>query len=447
MKKILILTLSIILTGLAMAQADDACWGETEDQKTLCREAYGIWQGDREQGDAQVAYESWLRVRAICPACVSEKLYTEGAKYYAKFAKANKADSAQQQVWVDSLIYIYEARMENFPRKKSYIQGKIGTTIFKYRSDTEYDRAQEYLKPSVDAMKEKSSGSAIQSYYYTIYKQYAAAVNAKDSVLKVEKKLELLKEFVRMSDYVDGAVAASESEKKKSSYETVRKNLLKIFLQVESECESLVELLKTNLVLDGDKVSKTTAVTILTLKECTDSPEYIQWVPETDDGSAKSAYSIGLILLKGEMYSESLDWIELAVERCETENCPEKADYLLRAGQVANLNKATSKAKSFARTMLDLDPNNGQAYLILADAWSQTNCDDEKFGRACSYWISYDYYVRAKSVDSSVAEKAQSGMSKVRKGWPLKREVFQQGLTEGTSYNCCGINTTIRTRD
>jgi tetratricopeptide (TPR) repeat protein len=445
MKRILILALGTLLFTSSYAQ-DEACWGETEDQKTLCREAYGIWQGDREQGSVDVAYQSWLKVKGICPPCVSEKLYTEGAKYFSAFIKKNKSDSVLQQMYLDSLLYMYDARIEYFPRKKAYVQGKYGTQLFKYRPD-EYEKAQTYLKPSVDSGKEKSAASALQSYYYTIYKQYASALESKDSLMKVNKKIELLKEFVRISDFVDGGIVLAKKEAQKSSYEKVRKNLLKIFLQVESDCESLLSLLMDNLVVEGDAETMKTAVTILTLKECTESDEYAKWVPETDDGSAKSAYSIGLILLKGEMYQESLSWIELAATRCETEDCGEMMSYLQRAGQIANLNKETSKAKMYARQILAADPNSGDGYLILADAWSNSNCKDEKFGRACAYWVSYDYYAKAKRVDPSVAEKAKKSMSSVRKGWPVKRTVFQQGVEVGSSYNCCGVSTTVRTSD
>ncbi len=445
MKQILILAISTLVYSTTYSQ-DDACWGETEDQKTLCTEAYGIWQGDREQGSTEVAYNSWLKVRSICPPCVSEKLYTEGAKYFSAYIKQHKSDSVTQQMYVDSLLDIYDARIEYFPKKTAYIQGKYGTQLFKYRP-LEYEKAQTYLKPSIDVSKEKSSASTLQSYYYTIYKQYAAAVASKDSLLKVNKKIELLKEFVRMSDFVEGGIKRAKKDAQKASYEKVRKNLLKIFLQVESDCESLLNLLKNNLVIEGDTESIKTAVTILTLKECTDSEEYPMWVPETDDGSAKSAYSIGLIMLKGERYEEALTWIDLAVTRCDTEECGEKMDYLKRAGQVANLNKKTSQAKGYARQILDADPNSGDGYLILADAWSNSNCNDEKFGRACSYWVAYDYYAKAKRLDPEVADKAQSSMNSVRKGWPVKRTVFQQGVEVGSSYNCCGVTTTVRTSD
>jgi len=334
--------------------------------------------------------------------------------------------------------------MDLFPKKKATIQGKYGTKLFKERPN-EYNKAQEYLKPSVEARGWKSSASTMQAYYYTIYKQYAQAVNDKDSTMKVTKKLELLEEFVKLNDLVEESVKNSKSDAQKNSYEKVRKNLLRIFLQVESDCDSLLELLKNNLVKEGDTESIKKALTILTLKECTDDPIYGQWAKESDDGSAKSAYSIGLIQLKSEEYGEALKWLDMAVERCT--DCEDRLEYLMRAGQVANINKATTKAKGYAREMLELDPKSGNAYLILGDAWSNSNCSDDKFGKACSYWVAYDYYAKAKNLDSELSEKAQKSMSQVRGGWPLSKELFVQGVTKGSSYSCCGVTTTVRTRD
>lgn len=443
MKQFLIVLAGILISSMSFAQEAD-CWGETEDQKTLCREAYGIWQGDREQADLGVAYTSWLRVRGICPECVSEKLYTEGADYYEDFMDLNEKDSLTNSLYLDSLLNMYQMRMDLFPKKKSLVQGYYGTTLFKNRPE-EYDRAQTFLKPSIEKRGWKSSASTMQAYYYTIYKQYAEAVNAKDSTMKVAKKIELLEEFVKLNELVEESVKNSKSEGQKNSYNKVRKNLLKIFLQVESDCDALLTLLKENLIKEGDVSTKQKALTILTLKECTDSPEYCEWAPDTDDESAKSAFSIGIIQLKCEKYDNAMTWFDLAVERSDVPE--DRIEYLKKAGQVANINKETSKAKGYAREMLEIDPKSGDAYLILADAWSNSNCNDDKFGKACSYWVSYDYYARAKSVDPSLAEKAQKSMNQVRKGWPESRELFVQGVTAGSSYTCCGVTTTVRTRD
>lgn len=450
MKKNLIVFLGLFLGVLSMNAQDftDKCWGETDSEKTLCKEAYSIWQGDYKQGNIDVAYDSWLRVRTACPACVHEKLYTEGAKYFSSFIKSAETEELKQQ-FVDSLLMVYTMRIENFPKSAAKVKGSYGTALFKYRQD-QFDDAQIYLKESVKGMKEKSSPTVIQAYYSTIAQQFSRAVEAKDTVVIKEKKIELLKTFVELDEYTEGAIELWESrgekgKKKADKYRTMRENLLKIFLQLDSNCDSLEPLVMENLYKEGDPKSCKTALTILTLKECTEGENYPMLAECSDDGSHKSAFSVAIIYLKTQNYEKADEWFDTALERCG--DCEDKESYLLRAGQTGNLSGNISKAKKMARQVLELNSSSGDAYLILADAWTKSNCGDEAFGKACSFWIAYDYYAKAKSLNPELADKANKSMSSIRSGWPSVREVNQQGLTIGGTYSCCGVTTTIRTRD
>jgi|GEM_PF-978910 len=466
MKKNLIVMLGMLFGVVTLnAQDDNPCWGETENDKTLCQEAYSIWQGDRKQGDMNTAYESWLRVRNICPPCVHEKVYSEGAKYYTAFLKANKEDEALKQLYIDSLLMIYSERMDLLPdfpskitdpaKKKAKLasslanlQGRYGITLFKYRP-AEFEKAQEYLKPSVETLEEKSSPTTIQAYYSTIAEQFSAGVETKDTTVIKAKKIELLKTFVELDEYTEKAVSKLNEkgeEDKAKKYKTMRANLLKIFLQLEAKCESLEKLVMENLYQEGDPKSCKTALTILTIKECTEGESYPILAECSDDGSHESAFSIAIIFLKSSQNAKAMSWFDKAIERCD--GCEQKESYLLRAGQTAIATGSPGKAKKYARQVLDINPSSGDAYLILADAWTKSDCGDPKFGKGCSFWIAYDYYVRAKNLNPDLASKANKSMAAIKSGWPSKREVNTQGLSVGGTYSCCsGISTKIRTRD
>jgi len=58
MRHFFTLLLAVTLSSEGFAQ-DVPCWGETADQKLLCKEAYGIWRGDREQDVFQIPFASW----------------------------------------------------------------------------------------------------------------------------------------------------------------------------------------------------------------------------------------------------------------------------------------------------------------------------------------------------------------------------------------------------
>jgi hypothetical protein len=98
------------------------------------------------------------------------------------------------------------------------------------------------------------------------------------------------------------------------------------------------------------------------------------------------------------------------------------------------------------------EPNSGHAYILKGDAAKAMvgSCDDGKMGRYCAYWVAYDYYVRAKSVDSSesVQKIASQKMAGARSQFPGKEDVFFYGKAEGDKVECgcLGESTTVRTR-
>ena len=61
-------------------------------------------------------------------------------------------------------------------------------------------------------------------------------------------------------------------------------------------------------------------------------------------------------------------------------------------------------------------------------------------------WAATDMWNKAKSVDPSLASKANSRIAKYRKYYPTKGDIFQRGLKVGGSYKiaCLGVTTTIR---
>ena len=98
-----------------------------------------------------------------------------------------------------------------------------------------------------------------------------------------------------------------------------------------------------------------------------------------------------------------------------------------------------------------LIPKSGDAYLLIGDAIasSAVSCDDGKLGTAGAYWLATDYFAKAKSVDSSVADKANQKIASYSKQFPLKTDIFFNNLNNGDTYTvaCFGETTTVRSRD
>jgi hypothetical protein len=106
-------------------------------------------------------------------------------------------------------------------------------------------------------------------------------------------------------------------------------------------------------------------------------------------------------------------------------------------------------AKNAGQKALGVNPNSGDAYLIIGDSYafgSKSVADNDCESKA-GYWAAYDKYVKAKSVDSSVSEKADKKISIAKGQFPLKQDCFFYNIIDGTTYQVGGfINETTTVR-
>jgi hypothetical protein len=120
----------------------------------------------------------------------------------------------------------------------------------------------------------------------------------------------------------------------------------------------------------------------------------------------------------------------------------------MKAGQAAKNAGQVSKCIRYARKAAKADPANGEPYLLIGDAVASmvSACNNSPLGGREVYWLATDYYQRAKSVDSSVADKARTKISQVRRSYPTIDDLFTYGITEGKDIRveCLGESTTAR---
>lgn len=127
-----------------------------------------------------------------------------------------------------------------------------------------------------------------------------------------------------------------------------------------------------------------------------------------------------------------------------------KADYLMRAATSALSSENYRQAVDFARQALDIDRENGTAYLVIGQAYgSSIVCSD--FMRQAANWLVVDMLQRARALlpaDSEQVEVANRLIGSYTARFPSKTDVFFLGLQPGAPFTVnCGIvsgTTTVR---
>ncbi|MCB0792941.1 MAG: hypothetical protein H6595_07770 [Flavobacteriales bacterium] len=431
----------VMLPAGLMAQGK---YGTTPDDSVKCVQCLSLYQEFVKQKNYVDALGPWRCAMTTCPAS-SKNMYIDGAKIRRYFLEKEK-DPTVKALLADSLFMVYDQRMEVFGQR-GYVLGRKAIEMLKYspdRSEEIYD----HLNGSVEERKAKSEAGVLAAYYQALYNLYQEGKATKD---------QMLEEYLKVSDYIEqnlattnGGEGSEEGDTGGNLYERARDNVNELFFRV-AECPDIGSIADKLLKERPDDLElKRRLLKVLNTKDCTDEGVYQRLAEDMykADPTSESAYSLGLYLAKKGDLAGSLKYMKDAVDQCT--DCPDKVKYLLRAGQIAAAAGNYSLARSYANKVLAVESKNGEALLLVARSVLATTSGCGEPDSWGPIWLAYDYYQRAKSLDPSVADKANEGMASCAARFPEQSKAFFHQLTDGQSYQvtCGGHNetTTVRVR-
>lgn len=458
MKKIAFLLLALVVSVSLVAQDEQEAeevggkYGDTPEDSLKCIQSLSLYSEFYKQENYKDAMTGWRTALNTCPAS-SKNLYIRGAKMIESFiddideqldqeglddAKKEELE-AKMNAYVDTLLDLYDKRIENFG-ERGKVLGKKGVDMVKYRKD-DPEAAFNTLKESFEL--EGNSFGPAQIVYMYLAKYYMVA-----------KKMSPKQELIELYPQLEAVVAynIANNEKYGNIYEKAGQNLEKYFIKV-AECTDLVDLYTPKFEeIKGDADQLKTVLKVFKLRGCTDEELYLKSAVALNEiePSAEASYGIAISMLKKERYSEAIDFFQKSIELREDD--AQNFDAYLNMARAQLVSKNHAGAKNSAKKALSIDPNSGEALLIVGDAYGYGGkvCSDNPCESKAGWWLAYDYYMKAKSTDSSVAEKADKKMAAARSQFPGKEDCFFYSLTDGSSYSFenCWIteSTTVRTK-
>lgn len=437
--------LAVLMLALSVSAQDTVGnkYGDTPEQQQKCKECISLYREYRDQNMDKEALPGWRCAFRTCPQS-AKTLYIDGAKFYGEILDKIYEDSTKldtRNAYIDTLMMIYDKRIEYYGEEGKVLTFKAND-LFKYDESRAKD-ANAMLKRSMDLEGMNSDAIAASLYYQTLYKMYRNGDATKS---------DLLVEYMPVLEILDYNIARLDDEKQKVRYEKAKSNLDNFFVKI-ADCDDIYRILGERLAATPNDIDlNKKALAVMNKRDCSDNDLYLQVAERVykDKPTPDAAYSIGIQKLKAKDYNTALKYFEEASNLCD--NCIELNKFYLRAGQVATILGQTGKARGYANKIIATEPKNGDAYMLIGDAIASgaKSCDDGKLGMAGAYWLATDYYAKAKSVDSSVADKASEKIASYRKYFPAKKDIFFNNLKEGDSYkvDCAGgETTTVRSSD
>jgi len=435
MKKSALIVLGIVLSTTTFSQSK---YGATPEDSITCIES--LIYKDYLKNEPKLALELWRKAYAVCPQS-QKSLYINGVKLYKGLIKKAKDDAAKKQALIDTMLSIYDQRIEMFGQK-GMVLGMKGQSMLVYQPK-EKEKIFETLNQAFELTGKKTqSGTLVALMFATINLEKAGKKTKEDVVGMFEKTV---------------AICSANKDKPKTGKRYVAaeekiQNVTSPYL----DCEVLVPMAEKNYEANKANLSwLRTTVTLLKRKDCYETGAgaaifskvagaYFELEP-----SASGADGMGKIFLSKKEYGKAIEFFNKAIDMAETDE--EKAEYMMSIAKANLYKNSYAQARSYAIKAAGLKKGWGAPYILIGDCYAQSykSCDDGELGRFGVYWAAVDKYKKAKAVDASVAGVANKKIASISARYPETKDVFFYSKKSGDAYTVgCWINetTTIRTK-
>ena len=416
---------------------------ECDADISVYREAFKQWDGKTSSANP-VMVAAWRRVFINCPG-YKERTLTDGTKIVNNALIKSTNDPALKEKYIDTLVMVYETRIQYFPKTKTgdqvgNIKGRMGVDLMGYPSRLE--QAYNALKDAVDIEGNNSNYAFVDGLFSTTINMVKAG--------KLDEAA-ILDEYSRLMDIVDFNIkkyTEEENEKLLTSYQATKGNL-EGGVQPYANCEDLVRIYQKKFDAEPDNVELLNKIaTVLSARNCDKTDLYLAVAIKLHklNPSPESAYFIGKRYLSDQEYSKAVSYLLEATKSEDTKSAQQAYKYL---AQIMLKEGRGEQGRIYARKAIELDRTDGEPYMIIGYLYASAgkDCNANPLHAKAVYWVAVDQFAKAKAVDPSMASKANEMIREYSKLFPTSEDAFFYNVFEGDEYQVeCWINETTRAR-
>lgn len=438
MKKVFLAAFSlfIILGTNAFAQ------GKYGADSAECIKYLSYYKEYYKQKSYDDALPSWRKAYNLCPATASQNLYIEGATLVKRLITKNASNATYRGALVDTLVNLYKTRAEFYPSYAVTALNNMGTDVNNYvKNDPE--RLYNIYEEIIAANKEQTKATLLLFDLSSLVDLYQAG--------KVDAE-KVINTYERNNDLLENSPATTDADKEQAK--NVKSDLGSLFASSKvADCETLLSLYTPRLDADPDNLQLASSIvkTLNIAGDCTGNDLFLKAVTVMDkqDPSASSAYYLYRLHSSRGNVADAISYLEKAIASDETDAAKdaeysfELATFCFKNGQNGKAYELASKVASSSEDLA------GKAYFLMGNIWAATRCGGDEIQSRASYWVAYDYMLKARNADPSLAEEAGRYMGQYSVYFPQAAEAFMYDVQNGQSYtvSCGGMRatTTVRT--
>ena len=429
-------------SAMAQVNYDDAryaVWGENAEQRksNMLANQFLKESVDNKDYKAAAGYLKQLLDQAPKGA---QGIYTNGIKLYKTLINTAKTEE-QRNVYIDSLLYVYDVRLQAFANHsrygKDYILDRKAREYLTYKPE-DREGVRKIFTEAIAATEEKT-GKANQElvaiYFSNLCEDYKN--NLVDATI-------VISEYDRFSPLFEGA--EGEAAELKNQFDTA------FGASGAASCENLESLFSKKLAEKPEDVALLgQAVSLMSRAQC-NSDFFFNTAEKFY--SLKPSSETALFLAQGfqgrSEFDKAMKYLNEALA-AETDNA-ERAKLYTRIGLISIQTGDHSNAMNAAKEIKTLEPTNGYAPYIMAQCYAATASGD--FSAQAGYWAAYDTMNQAIELlgsEPAIQEAAKKMASAYRGSFPTKEECFFNEVSAGARYTvtkgfASGVSTTVRDR-
>ncbi|MFC2080970.1 tetratricopeptide repeat protein [Bacteroidota bacterium] len=446
MKIILRTILLTVFIGLMTLQVsaqkgveDGSRYGQGDDS-IQCIKNLSLYREFAKYNNIIDAIEPWKIVFSECPQS-TKNIYIDGAKMWNAFINKEK-DPVRKAEMMDTLRMVYDQRIKYYKQEGSVL-GRKGVDILRhpeYRQNPDIvEECYGYLNKSVKILKNKSSIAVVATFFTSSIKLYQEGRIT---------DMQVIEDYSLISDIIDYQLAQKPDDA--TLLKVKEANDGNFIASGAPSCASLLNFFKPRYEQNKDDLSYLQrVVSFMSTLGCESDPFYVLTAESLykKEPSAQAAFGLAKLFLTKEDYNKAAGYYEEAIK---SEEDPEKkAEYYYQLGYIthAKMNQPI-QARTYALEALKLKPDWGDPYILIGDTYAASkDCFEDEFEKTTIYWVAVDKFSKAKSVDSSTAEKADDRISTYSRYFPDVETIFFYSLKDGDSYTVgCWINETTKVR-
>ncbi|MBQ0079954.1 MAG: enzyme of heme biosynthesis [Alistipes sp.] len=416
-----------------------AKWGDTPEQRKNNILASQFLKEEISNHRFNEAAKYLQQLIASCPGA-SENTYANGITLYKQ--KINRAsDLASKKVFVDSMLWLYDKRLEHFgshpKRGKVYLLERKAREYLTYK-DTDREGVRKVFEQAIEAQKE---AGAVDPEVVAIYFKNLCDDYSNDII----DALTIVNTYDACSVYFENL--PEDKKDCKAQFE-------QSFAQSgAASCQNLETIFSKKLATDPENETLLNqAVALMSRAKC--DSDFFLMVAERlykIKPTAEAAYSLASVFQNKGNYPKALEYVKEALGT-ETDDA-KKEDMYVRIGILNMSINKTNDAIEALKAARELNSDNGLATFFLAQCYVMGACG-EGITRSAIYWYAYDLMQEAipdlaEFPDSQASAKDLA--QRYRSAFPSKEDCFFNELKEGSVYTikcgaAAGRTTTVRYR-